>query len=595
MRLAVLFLSMILLGLLTACDDGTIVDPPPSTKGQVSGHVWHRLFPEQILEGVQVSWGSASDLTDAEGEYVLSDLDAGGDSLKLSLSGYHAESTWLQLDGDSLVESFTLMPIDTDPPLPPISLSAETEDGAYIVLHWEAPEDETRTGFALWKTPGDPHFQILAEAVDSLLDIQVAPLRDYIYTLQCRDAYGNLSEPLEISIEVDTYPSYSVIEVLPEVGFESIPLQWTENTDADFSRYRLYRSGGSNADSLDLLIYEGLENSYTDEDLEANEVFSYRVYNYDLTGNVTTHSKSEVDAAAQIMLPDFSEFSDLLAQPDGQNCWVIGKNTGTIRVVSSEGEVLDTLPPFTGPAFWTHSHDGSEALGVGTIASRFSRVSLDPLVETDTFEHDYGDFSDLAWLNENSVVLSSQVAGAPLIMDVESFAIVDMLNVLSDTEISARLIMDPVAQILYVADFSGTGRLRAVDMSGDPAIVQEVVLPGSPSQMRISADGELLLVYLGVRLAERRLLADLDNVVLSIDLEGSPDRAFFTPDETQLWLSDFESRLVTGINMDNGELIRELTTIRLPLDIQVLAGGTRVFVAQTSNYVSILAVDRGND
>ncbi len=595
MRLAALILPMILLGFLAACDEGTVVDPPPPTQGEISGHVWHRLFPEQVLEGVQVSWGETSDITNAAGEYVLSELDAGEDSLRLSLTGYHDESAWVEVDGDSLVEGFTLMPIDTDPPLPPLSFTAETEDGAYVVLRWEAPEDETRTGYAIWKTPGDPHFRILPADADSLLDVQVAPLRDYVYTLQCRDAYGNLSEALELSIEVDAYPNYSVIEVLPEVGFEFIPLAWTENTDGDFSRSRLYRSEGGNADSLDLLIYEGTDHNYNDEDLEPNDVFSYRVYNYDLTGNVTTHNSSEIDAAAQILLPDYGEFSDLLALPGGQDCWVIGKNTGTIRVANGEGEILDTLLPYTGSAFWTLNHDGSEAFGVGTIVSHFSRVSLDPLEETAFFDHDYGSFSDLVWLDEGSVILSLQSGGAPLILDVESFAITGTLQILDDTDISAQLVMDPVTQVLYIVDFPGAARLRAVDMSGDPVILQEVDLPGSPAVIQLGDNDELALVYLGVRLVERRLLADLADIVLSFDLDDTPDRAYFTPDQSQLWLSDFESRRITGLDMSDGELIGEMKTVRLPLAIQVLGGGARLIAAQTSNTVSILALDRGDD
>jgi len=588
-------LLLFALDLLAGCGGDKVVEPPPPARGRIAGRVWHRLYPEQPLEGVRVRWSGSSDSTNALGEYELVDLEAGADSLRLDLAGYHGESAWIEMDADSLVESFTLMPIDTIAPLPPSSFTAETEAGAHLVLRWSAPEDETRQGFALWKTPGDPHFQILSADVDSFLDVAVAPLRDYDYKLQCRDAYGNLSEALELSVEVDTYPSYSEIEVLAGADYDSIPLGWTPNTDGDFSRFRLYRGEGGSADSLDLMVYEGGDTRYTDLDVLPNDVFSYRVYSYDQTGNVATHSGSKVDAAAQIALPDYGESSKLLALPGGDDCWVVGNSSGTIRWVGAQGEDLGSLLPFTGPAFWTLIDDGTAALGVATSLSRFSRVSLDPLEETASSEPDLPPFSDAAWLGGGEVVLSMQNGGAPVVMDLGSFTITDTLQVLADTGIRAMLALDADHGLLYIADHPGSGRLRAVDLNGEPAVLQEVSLPGSPVQMRLGTEGELALAYLGPGRAERRLTAQLDSLVVSFVLDGSPDRAVLSPDLSQLWISDFETRSVSGIDMDDGEIIRRMNTVGLTLDMQVAGGGDRLFAAQTSNHVSILALDRGHD
>ncbi len=594
MRLSALFL-ILLATLFAGCDEGTVTDPPPAAKGKVSGQVWHRLHPEQVLDGVTVSWGDAEDLTDAEGRYELVDLDAGSDSIRLRRDGFHGEAEWLDIEGDSLSRGFTLLPVDEDPPLPPSSFTSSTEDGNYIMLRWEAPEDETRTGFALWKTPGDPHFQVLPADRDSLLDIQVAPLRDYIYTLQSRDAFGNLSAGLELTVVVDTYPTYSEIEVLSGADFNHIPLGWTENLDTDFSHYRLYRSDVGNADSLDLLIYEGIDTSYSDEDVEPNEVFSYRVYTFDETGNATTHTRSEIDAAAQIYLPDYEETSSLYALPDGNSCWAVGRNSGTIRRVNGEGLLLDTITPSGGPAFWTFNGTEDEAIGVGASPTSFSRLTMDPLVEVSAVDRDWPSVADLAWVDEETVLISWLAEGPPVFVDLGNYEISDTLRVVDDTDLRAMLTVDPLAEILYIADTPATGRLRAVDLSGETSILQEVQLPGSPVEMLLSGDGEIVITYLGPGRVERRLVADLEQVVSSFLIAGSPDRSFLTPDLTQLWYSDFETRTVVGIDLDSFEVIRELSTIGLTLDIQVVGDGTRLFAGQTSDLVTILSLDRGDD
>ncbi len=595
MRSAAVLFLFLLSTLFAGCDEGKVTDPPPAAKGAVKGQVWHRLHPEQVLEGVTVSWGEAEDVTDAEGRYDLSDLDAGADSLRLRREGFHGEAEWLEIEGDSLSRGYTLLPVDLVPPLAPSSFTASTEDGSYILLRWEAPEDETRTGFALWKTPGDPHFQILPAEQDSLLDIQVAPLRDYEYTLQCRDAYGNLSESLQLTVEVDTYPAHSEIEVLADADFSHVPLSWTENLDPDFLHYRLYRTEDGNADSLDVLVYQGTDNSYSDEDVEPNEVFSYRVYTFDETGNASTHTRSEIDAAAQIYLPDYEETSALYTLPDGNSCWVVGRNSGTIRRVNGEGELLDEISPSTGSAFWTFNDAGDEAVGMGSSPTHFSHLAMDPLNEISEAERNWPSVADLAWVDGQTVLLSWLSEGPPVFVDLASFEITDTLRVVDDTDLRAMLTVDGPAGILYIADVPDQGRLRAVDLSGNRSILQEVVLPGSPVEMKLSGDGEIVITYLGPSRVDRRLLADLEQIMFSLDIEGSPDRMFLTPDVNQLWYSDFETRTVRGIDLNTSETIREMETIGLTLDIQLIGDGTRLFAGQTSDLVNILSLDRSND
>ena len=597
MRSVLLVFVLLLFTFLVACDEGSVVDPPPLVKGMLSGQVWHRIHPEQVLEGVEVSWGDASDVSDAEGRYELSALEAGVDSLRLRLGGFHGEAEWIEIDGDSLSQGFTLMPIDTIPPIPISTFTAETFEGAQILLTWEAPEDETRTSFVLWKSPGDPHYQVLPNDQREFLDIQVAPLRDYHYQLQCRDAYGNLSEAVELDAEVDTYPTFSEIQVLAGADFSQIPLGWTENMDPDFSRYKVYRSESSNADSLDLLVYEGATNSFTDMDLLPNDVFSYRVYSFDESGNVSTGTRSEIDAAAQIYLPDYEENSSLVAHPDGESCWVVGRSSGDIHHVNGAGEELGFLDPSIGPALWVFKAAGDEAVGVSVNSNpaSISHVRVDPFEEIDGSMTTLSALSDVAWVDAETVLVSSVTAGPPIFVSLDGFELGDTLHLLDDTFLRGILAVDPVTQILYIADAPSGGRLRAVDIDADPVILQEVALPGSPVDIGLNGDGEIVISYIGPGRVERRLLADLEQIVASSDLLGSPDRIFLSSDKTQLWYSDFETHGIFGVDLETFETIGELESIGIGLDIQVTGSATRLFVGQTGDLVNILSLDRGND
>ncbi len=597
MRSVAFVFVLSLIAFLAACDNGSVVDPPPVVKGMLSGQVWHRIHPEQVLEGVEVSWGDASDVSDAEGRYELANLDAGADSLRLRLGGYLGETEWVEIDGDSLNKGFTLMPLDTIPPAPATSFSAMTSDGAYITLSWEAPEDETRTGFVLWKSPGDPHYQVLSNDKREFLDIQVAPLREYNYQLQCRDAYGNLSPAIELLAEVDTYPTFSEIQVLSGTGFSQVLLGWTENVDTDFSHYRVYRSTSGNADSHDLLVYEGMVNSYTDTDLQANDVFSYRVYSFDESGNASTGTRSEIDAAAQIYLPDYEETSSLVTHPDGESCWVVGRSSGNIRHVNGEGVELGFLDPSIGPALWVFNPAGDEAVGVSVNSNPayISHARVDPLEEIDGTLLALGALADLAWVDSETVLLSSIAAGPPMFMNLDGFEVGDTLHLLDDTSLRAILAVDPVTQILYIADAPAEGRLRSVNIDADPVILQEVTLPGSPVDVGLNGDGEIVVTYIGPGRVEKRLLADLEQIAASSDLPGSPDRIFLSTDVTQFWYSDFETHGIFGIDLQTFETISELESIGIGLDLQVTGNATRLFAGQTGDLVNILSLDRGND
>nr|MBC8367396.1 hypothetical protein [bacterium] len=356
-------------------------------------------------------------------------------------------------------------------------------------------------------------------------------------------------------------------------------------------------SEGGNADSLNLLVYEGATNSFTDMDLLPNEVFSYRVYSYDESGNVSTGTRSEIDAAAQIYLPDFEENSSLVAHPDGESCWVVGRNSGMIHHVNGEGVELDFLEASIAPALWVFNAAGTEAAGVSVNSNpaSISHVRLEPLEEIDSAVLTLSALADLAWVDAETVLLSSVAAGPPIFMNLDGFTPGDTLHLLDDTFLRATMAVDILAQILYIADAPTEGRLRAVSIDGDPVILQEVMLPGSPVDIGLNGNGEIVVSYVGPGRVERRLLSDLEQIVASSDLLGSPDRIFLSSDMTQLWYSDFETHGIFGIDLQTFDTISELESIGIGLDIQVTGSSTRLFAGQTGDLVNILSLDRGND
>jgi len=593
MRPVPLILLAILLAALSACDDGKVVEPPPPVKGQISGMVWHRLHPEQPLEGVELSWGEAEDFTDDEGAYLLAGLDAGADSLRLSLAGYHGESKWVEIDGDTLAEGFTLMPVDTDPPLAPLSFTGETVDGSHLLLGWTAPEDETRTGFALTKSPGDPHFQILDGTADSFEDVQVAPLRTYHYTLQCRDAFGNLSDPLELDLEVDTYPTPARLEALPGADYASIPLAWSENADPDFSHFKLYRSD-ADADSFDLLLYTGTEETYTDEDVEANAVYGYRVYKFDVTGNVSSNVNSKTNAAAQVFLPDFAETSVIHALPGGDDFLAVGRSTGKLRLCDWQGQLLDDLEPSSGYSRWILI-DENHILGFGLGNWKFCRVDLGLMEETGGGTHLLGDLSAIAWLGAERLIVSNESAQAPRIVDAESFTMIDTLHLLADTGGGALLAADPDRSLVFVADEPDTARLRVVDLGGaEPILLADTLLLELPYSMRLDADGDILLAFLTPDRVELRDSDDL-SLLEFFDLGYSPERLFFAPDGTQVWGANFGTRSAVGDSLFGGEDLGSWKTVELPLEITILENRGLLVVGQSNNTISLIDLDPEDD
>jgi hypothetical protein len=222
-------------------------------------------------------------------------------------------------------------------------------------------------------------------------------------------------------------------------------------------------------------------------------------------------------------------------------------------------------------------------------------VSVDPFEEIDGSMTTLSALSDVAWVDAETVLVSSVTAGPPIFVSLDGFELGDTLHLLDDTFLRGILAVDPVTQILYIADAPSGGRLRAVDIDADPVILQEVALPGSPVDIGLNGDGEIVISYIGPGRVERRLLADLEQIVASSDLLGSPDRIFLSSDKTQLWYSDFETHGIFGVDLETFETIGELESIGIGLDIQVTGSATRLFVGQTGDLVNILSLDRGND
>jgi hypothetical protein len=113
--------------LISACgESSTTPPPPPPSPGELHGAVYQRLNPELPLEGALVSWGGAAALSAADGSYALDPEATGSDSLRVSLEDFASEARWVTLGTEDQQHSFALMPFDTLPPPPPLSLAVAT-------------------------------------------------------------------------------------------------------------------------------------------------------------------------------------------------------------------------------------------------------------------------------------------------------------------------------------------------------------------------------------------------------------------------------------------------------------------------------------
>jgi fibronectin type 3 domain-containing protein len=117
------------------------------------------------------------------------------------------------------------------------------------------------------------------------VDLEVA---DAVVTGQFTDAAGNNAEERAAPtlLNIANPPAAISLMAFAESS-SSIRLTWSRSAESDFSSYHIYRHSNntvSNSSYLVTIITSSATTTYTDDDLDADTPYFYRIYIYDNTG-----------------------------------------------------------------------------------------------------------------------------------------------------------------------------------------------------------------------------------------------------------------------------------------------------------------------
>lgn len=604
-RLSALLALATLAALALSCDEETPTTlVPPAPVGLITGSVYQRLHPEVPLAGATLTWGEASATSAADGSYQLDPEVAGSDSLRVTLAGFAGESRWVTLGEADQQQSFTLMPYDVTPPPAPLAFAVHSENGRFLRLVWSAPADSSDlAGYWVTKSPGDPQTLSFDISVNEWRDIAVTPGREYSYTLASVDASGNLSAALAAQATIDGLPTPLRLDFLPTADYGQIPLRWAASPDADFGAYRLYRAEGTiSADSLDLLVFTSTDPEdtlFVDTAVDANAVYSYRLYDFDAAGQAASGlGLSQTLGAAQRFYGPDSQFKRLFLLPNGNRFLLSYSSGNRLLLVDDDAAVQDSLQLDATPSVLEALPDGRAwmAASVGGQPTRLMLIESDPLALIRAGEVDMVPGA-LAWLGGDSLVLAPVQGGAPVLVDGQSFAALDTLEFLADLAIGSRLAANPETKQLFIAETGEDLRLLRVDLSAEPALTATASLPGFTFTLQRDGLGHLLLGFASQSTILRISETDFD-AVTEITLDGLPSLGRFDASGSELWARLIGSNRVRGFNLDWGAssagAIAEFEQIESPLSLGRLAGGGRVVSLLDNYWISICDPARGD-
>ncbi|MDP6418697.1 MAG: carboxypeptidase-like regulatory domain-containing protein [Candidatus Krumholzibacteria bacterium] len=580
---------LLLLPLVLACEGEGPGGPALPELAYLQGHVSVQLQPDTMLAGAHLGWGESETLTDSTGYYFL-EVPSGTDTLRVSLDGYVSEHRALSLaTGETGTESFALLPVDNLPPLAPLNFAGETLEGASLHLHWTLPEDPDRWAVELSKSPGDPFWQEFDSSIQEWTDSQVVPGRLFTYSLSCRDYAGNRSEALVLELEVDTWPTSSLLSFNMESSFDSIPLSWTDCEDEDFALFRLYRSDSSDFNADSPLLYEGRDTQFPDMDVQSNARYFYRLSTVDSTEN--TSESNTVTAAAQIFVDGgLNEILNLYSVPGRDFYLSQGSLSGEIRKMSADGEILDVLSPEIGRGNLLVDGNGEKAWLLSRVGEVITLLSLAPLSEQATAS--LSSLSDdLAELSGGRLVLSMREGGSPLILDAGTLEELASVDILSDLAGGALLRSNPSVDLLHALE-PGSRRLRVLDMSGEGELLAELTLDAEASWAGFLPDGSLGIFY---NYEERMESRDPESLELleSLILDGEGN--FLGVENGLLWFIQVQGYRAYALSFPEGETLWDLDLMAPALSLAYVTASGRLALAMSTTHTAICDVSRGDE
>jgi chitodextrinase len=269
--------------------------------------------------GFLIEYGTSSgDLDSAkrtdenEEEYVISGLDpATTYYFTVRAEGERGDS-----EPTNVVSVTTLAAGDTTAPTIPANLTATAVSSTQIDLSWNPSTDNVgvlgyrvyRNGVFLKTVPGT-----------STEDTGLAPSTTYSYTVAAYDAAGNQSAQ-STAANATTFSGGGTPPADPTglsataLSSSSIELTWTDNS-SDEDGFDIYRSLSSGSGYSELDTVGANVESYTDDGLDPDTTYYYRVYAYNSYGDSDyTYDYATTDSAPTVIYEE--HFDGAFDNPD---------------------------------------------------------------------------------------------------------------------------------------------------------------------------------------------------------------------------------------------------------------------------------------
>jgi len=281
---------------------------PPSAPSGLSGRA---VSPSEI----DLNWNASSDNVAVQGYRVYRNgtlLVTLGDVTEYKNTGLTASTTYsytvqaIDTAGNASAQSWAVIvttpaTVDTTPPLPPTTLTANAVSSSQINLIWSGATDNVAvTGYRVFR---NGVLLVTLGNVTTYQDTLLLSGVTYIYTIRAVDAQGNISglspaaSATTSTAPPDTTPPTTPLGLRASGTSPSqINLTWVASTDnVAVTGYRVFRDGA-------ILVYLGNVTSYVDSGLAAATVYSYNVDAFDAVGNFS--GLSVPANAATLALPD---------------------------------------------------------------------------------------------------------------------------------------------------------------------------------------------------------------------------------------------------------------------------------------------------
>jgi len=187
----------------------------------------------------------------------------------------------------------------TPEPVNLFSPFAVTGSYSSITLNWSASSETDFASYRIYRsTSAGVNLNstlvanLTAKSTTTYTDTALSEITWYHYRIFVFDANNLSSGSNEDSARtnVNTPPTAVVLAAPTKVDSTSLKLVWTQNTDSDFSSYRIFRSTSAGVDTLSALvtvINQAGTTTYTDENLLTGQTYYYKVFVYDKKGLAT--------------------------------------------------------------------------------------------------------------------------------------------------------------------------------------------------------------------------------------------------------------------------------------------------------------------